>query len=274
MRRIFILFGVLIAFGCTEIQEVTLQERAEAFAEKHTKNMLYVPDSYEPIETRIDSAYLSVYNDVEIFSAAHEILKDNYENLFSMRRSEKDCENLQSCVDTIKARANNINEEFCGWQIYHRCRVKNRIGTPDFVTLLFYTDKNLSDIVICYDLTDDQDYNYESYKEVIDGVINGEYDTRYQDTRHLYEIISDYLIEEIPTQSTTSTKIKTTTVKEKTQGIDLTDLDIHQIDIKEANTTKSSTTEVSKDVFHYETNSDIDTYNNISLDDYSDLNMI
>ena len=139
--------------------------------------------------------------------------------------------------------------------------------------MLFYTDKNLSDIVICYDLTDDQDYNYESYKEVIDGVINGEYDTRYQDTRHLYEIISDYLIEEIPTQSTTSTKIKTT-VKENTQGVDLTELDIHQIDIKEANTTKSNTTEVSKDVFHYETNSDIDTYNNISLDDYSDLNMI
>lgn len=271
MRRIFILFGVLIAFGCTEIQEVTLQERAEAFAEKHTKNMLYVPDSYEPIETRIDSAYLSVYNDVEIFSAAHEILKDNYESLFSMRRSEKDCDKLQSCVDTIKARANNINEEFCGWQIYHRCRVKNRIGTPDFVTLLFYTDKNLSDIVICYDLTDDQDYNYESYKEVIDGVINGEYDTKYQDTRHLYDIISDYRLQDTQTQSETDTKITPTTpsVKNNTHGIDLSDLDVHQIDIE-----KSHSIEVSKDDNYYDTNSDIDTYNNISLDDYSDLNMI
>lgn len=269
MRRIFILFGVLIAFGCTQTQEVTLQERAEAFAEKHTKNMLYVPDSYEPIETRIDSAYLSVYNDVKIFSAANEILKDSYKNMYSWLRTEKECENLQSCVNTIKSRADEINEEFCGWQIYHRCRVKNRMGTPDFVTLLFYTDKDLSDIVICYDLTDDQDYNYESYKEIIDGVINGEYDTKYQDTRHIDEIISEV----IPTQSTTSTKIKTT-VKENTQGVDLTDLDIHQIDIKEANTTKSNTTEVSEDVFHYENNSDIDTYNNISLDDYSDLNMI
>ncbi len=269
MRRIFILFGVLIAFGCTEIQEVTLQERAEAFAEKHTKNMLYVPDSYEPIETRIDSAYLSVYNDVEIISAAHEILKDNYENLFSMRRSEKECENLQSCVNTIKSRADDISEEFCGWQIYHRCRVKNRIGTPDFVTLLFYTDKDLSDVVICYDLADDQDYNYDSYKEVIDGVINGEYDTEYQDTRHLYEIISDYRIEDISTQSTTSTKIKTTTVKEKTQGIDLSDLDISPIEIEESNTKDTSAESA-----YYETNTDVDTYSNVSLEEYSDLNMI
>jgi hypothetical protein len=268
MRRIFILFGVLIAFGCTEIQEATLQKRAEAFAEKHTKNMLYVPDSYEPIETRIDSAYLSVYNDVEIFSAAHEILKDNYENLFSMRRSEKECENLQSCVNTIKSRADEISEEFCGWQIYHRCRVKNRIGTPDFVTLLFYTDKDLSDVVICYDLADDQDYNYDSYKEVIDGVISGEYDTRYQDTRDPYEIMSDYLLEEIPTQSTTSTKRKTT-IKEETQGIDLSDLDISPIEIEESNAKDTSTEST-----YYETNTDIDTYSNVSLEEYSDLNMI
>jgi hypothetical protein len=269
MRRIFILFGVLIAFGCTEIQEATLQKRAEAFAEKHTKNMLYVPDSYEPIETRIDSAYLSVYNDVEIFSAAHEILKDNYENLFSMRRSEKECENLQSCVNTIKSRADEISEEFCGWQIYHRCRVKNRMGTPDFVTLLFYTDKNLSDIVICYDLTDDQDYNYDSYKEVIDGVISGEYDTRYQNTRDPYEIMSDYLLEEIPTHSATNTKINITTIKEETQGIDLSDLDISPIEIEESNTKDTSTEST-----YYETNTDVDTYSNVSLEEYSDLNMI
>lgn len=269
MRCIFIVSVLLIAFGCTQTQEATLQERAEAFAEKHTKNMLYVPDSYEPIETCIDSAYLSVYNDVEIFSAANEILKDNYENMFSWHRTEKECENLQSCVNKIKARADEISEEFCGWQIYHRCRVKNRMGTPDFVTLLFYTNKDLSDIVICYDLTDDQDYNYESYKEVIDGVINGEFDTKYQDTRNIYEIMSDYRLEEIPTHSTTNTKINTTTIKEETQGIDLSDLDISLIDVKESHTKKTSI----EDSF-YETNTDIDIHSDISLEEYSDLNMI
>lgn len=261
MKRIFILFVLLIAVGCTETQETTLQERAEAFAEKHTKNMLYIPDSYEPIETRIDSAYFSVYNDVEIFAAANEILKDRYENMFSWYRSEKECENLQSCVNTIKTRANTINEEFCGWQIYHRCRVKNRMGTPDFVTLLFYTDKDLSEVVLCYDLTDNQDYNYESYKEVIDDVINGEYDNSYQYTSYQYDMFIDDNRHE--TQTWDSTR---TTTKGKTQD---TDLNISQIDIEESNPVETST----KDS-HYETNYNIDTYSDISLDEFSDLNML
>ena len=266
MRRIFILFGVLIAFGCTQTQEVTLQERAEAFAEKHTKNMLYVPDSYEPIETRIDSAYLSVYNDVKIFSAANEILKDSYENMYSWCRSEKECENLQSCVNTIKSRADEISEEFCGWQIYHRCRVKNRIGTPDFVTLLFYTDKDLSDVVICYDLADDQDYNYESYKEVIDGVISGEYDTKYQYSSQPFVMLNDIYSNEVDAidASRTNTNKTQTVTKKKVQ-----DLDLPQIEINEPTTQNTSTTDT-----YDETNYDIGNYSNVGLEEYSDLNMI
>ena len=185
MRYLISILTLAVAIGCSSEskKDISLQERAEALAEQYTKSVLYVPESYEPIETKIDSAFTSIYNDVEINAAASKILKYQYENrlfLYLSDLSERDSKMLLSNVDIIKKRAEEITREFCGWEIYHRCRVKDINGIPGFIMVLYCTNKDLSEVIITYDLDDNNEYNIEDYKEVIDCAIDGEYDTLFQ----------------------------------------------------------------------------------------------
>ena len=56
MKRLLTPFFTLcvILVSC---QSPTLQERAESFAADHIKKQLYFPDSYQPIECRVDTAF-------------------------------------------------------------------------------------------------------------------------------------------------------------------------------------------------------------------------
>lgn len=190
MKKVFYLFTIILFCACSEQKEKdsnnepSLQERAEALAAEYTKSTLYVPDSYDPVETKIDSAFTSAINDIEIYAAASKILEYESEHIYSILSSptERESKKLQSYVELIKTRAAEKGNEFCGWQIYHRCRAKNKVGEPGFITALYITDKDLSEVTIAYDLSDDNpfEYNFDDYVELIEGVIEGEYDTKYQ----------------------------------------------------------------------------------------------
>lgn len=190
MKKVFYLFTIILFCACSEQKEKdsnnepSLQERAEALAAEYTKSTLYVPDSYDPVETKIDSAFTSAINDIEIYVAASKILEYESEHIYSILSSptERESKKLQSYVELIKTRAAEKGNEFCGWQIYHRCRAKNKVGEPGFITALYITDKDLSEVTIAYDLSDDNpfEFNFDDYVELIEGVIEGEYDTKYQ----------------------------------------------------------------------------------------------
>lgn len=192
MKRALFLFTIILTCACSEQKkedkederEPSLQERAEMLAAEYTKGLLYIPESYDPIETKIDSAFTSVLNDVEIYSAASQILEYESEHRFTILASptKRESKKLQSCVDLIKTRASEMTNEFCGWQIYHRCRANNRAEEPGFITSLYFTDKDLSEVIIAYDLSDDNPFesNIDDYVDLIEGIIEGEYDTKYQ----------------------------------------------------------------------------------------------
>lgn len=183
MKKYAIIFvSAFILTSCADQpnNEPTLQERAELFAEEQTKKLLYIPESYDPVETKIDSAYTSIYNDSKIFAAAGVILKHQQENFYYFHITERESKMLLSNVSIIKDRAAQITKEFCGWEVYHRCRAKDRLGNPDFITILYYTDNEFSDAIVTYSLDDDDKYNFEAYKEVIDCAIDGEYDEIYK----------------------------------------------------------------------------------------------
>jgi flagellar motility protein MotE (MotC chaperone) len=198
MKQFFYIMSILLLLSCSteekKSEEASQQERAEALMESYTKGLLYVPESYEPIETKIDSAFTSIYNDIEIYNAASKILKYQNEHRYSLLYdlSERDSKMLLSNIDIIKSRAQQISREFCGWQIYHRCRVKDIKGTPDFVQLLCFTDKEISKVLLAYNLDENSESNYDAIVEVIDCAIDGEYDTKYQYTEPYYYKLKGY----------------------------------------------------------------------------------
>ena len=132
MKKVFFLFAIILSCACSEQKdrnnEPSLQDRAEALAAEYTKSTLYVPDSYDPVETKIDSAFTSAINDIEIYAAASEILEYEYKHRYSILSSptERESKKLLSYVELIKTRAAEKGNEFCGWQIYHRCRAKTK----------------------------------------------------------------------------------------------------------------------------------------------------
>ena len=194
MRNLTLLLALIAIVACSQNKsekksEPSLQERAEALAAEYTKGTLYVPESYEPVETKIDSAFTSIYNDNEIYAAAHQILKIESENpIYWISPSERETKKLMESVDIIKRRAAEITPEFCGWQIYHRCRVKDRWGNPDFVEALLFTDKNITEVTLAYDMSDDTSYNYDEYTEVIECAIDGYYETKIQSGERLFSL--------------------------------------------------------------------------------------
>ena len=90
MKRILAIIIAIITFSsCISGEFIKLQ--GNHFAEVEAKKLLYVPDSYEAIETIVDSAILSAYNDPTILANASEIVEINNNTLFHNKQSREDC---------------------------------------------------------------------------------------------------------------------------------------------------------------------------------------
>lgn len=210
MKRLVLILMVaplLVACGGRE-------KRAEKIAEETVVKTLYYPDTYEPVETVVDSAFVSIYTNQEALAAAYEIidLKQELENLqwdyeqalsdvslygdFSYDRStyrkEKyrqakgelaDAEKkLKNCEADLKKQENiirtcyeTINEgEFCGWGITHRFRAENGNGNKLIGDVLILTDKDMENVVNVFTSDEFDDHNINKLQDVIDEVLDEE----------------------------------------------------------------------------------------------------
>ena len=74
MKQIALIVVILpLLFGCVQTRE---QKGAE-IAKSEMMKYLYNADSYEPIDTQIDSAYTSIYTDLAVIRAAHDLIELN-----------------------------------------------------------------------------------------------------------------------------------------------------------------------------------------------------
>lgn len=210
MKRLVLILMVaplLVACGGRE-------KRAEKIAEETVVKTLYYPDTYEPVETVVDSAYVSIYTNTDALDAAYKIidLKQELENLqwdyeqalsdvslygdFSYDRStyrkEKyrqakgelaDAEKkLKNCEADLKKQENiirtcyeTINEgEFCGWGIAHRFRAENGNGNKLIGDVLILTDKDMENVVNVFTSDEFDDHNINKLQDVIDEVLDEE----------------------------------------------------------------------------------------------------
>lgn len=175
------------------------QEMAEATAKKLVCENLYYPESYDPVNTSVDSVFYNYLTDADCLNAAVELIdlrnayeaaKSSYEdNDWTIRfhgniggtflerernaraAASTEMKELQPKIERqqeiIKNRSTTRDGEFIGWQVIHCYRASNSAGVVSFGNVLFVLDSTMNQCYLRFSLDDDEK-NLKSIRAVIE----------------------------------------------------------------------------------------------------------
>lgn len=190
MNKIFLLSGIVfiaLFVSCNN----SPKDKANVLIKEDMKKVLYHADTYDPVETQVDSAFTpfddpifyektlqlcklgmsidkydrkmkSAKSSMSIWSGPYQSTygKNNYqeakeeyeENAQNKKKAEK---KVQKLVDELKAMINK-EQQFIGFKARHRYRANNNAGQTVFGEMKYLFDKDMSKIVASYDMDDDE----------------------------------------------------------------------------------------------------------------------
>jgi hypothetical protein len=195
MKNLFyLLLVVVIVVACGQSNE----KKAEALIKEELKKSLYKPDTYKPIETKVDSAF-APYDDPNFFKLLEKMneLNSEYERLESKMKSSKSSmllwsgsyqsafdkniykeakdkyEEAEASMEKLKVKiAERYKEliskihakrEFIGYKVSHNYRADNNSGNTLIGNTIFFIDKDFKEVTYSID---DEDYN--AVKDIIE----------------------------------------------------------------------------------------------------------
>ncbi len=200
MKKLIIVCIVALAFvGCT----ISPEKKASTIVEESVKSSLYHPESYDPINTVLDSAFAPM-DDPDFFDKTLKLFKLGLEmdqcdrqikhakssmaiwshpyDAFSKNEyneAKEDYDKYVAKMETMQKKAEKLGGElktiaeqgrrFIGWKATHSYRAKNNAGQTLICESLFILDPEITKILAGYN-TDDSDYKnvqmmYEMMKE-------------------------------------------------------------------------------------------------------------
>lgn len=188
MKKIFYLALVAIVMvACGQSQE----QMAEALIKESLKKSLYKPETYKPVETKVDSAF-APYDDPAFFEELAELGKMNSEyadleekakhakssmsiwsgpyqtsfgrNQYQEAKEEYDEANAK--IEKLKTKgrkqyekvANMLqgNRKFIGYKAIHNYRADNNAGNTLIGNTIFFIDKNFEEVTYSMEV---EEYN-------------------------------------------------------------------------------------------------------------------
>ena len=202
MKKIFYLALVaIIMVACGQSQE----QKAEYLIKESLKKSLYKPETYKPVETKVDSAF-APYDDPAFFEELAELGKINseYEELESKAKHAKssmaiwsgpymsaygrneyqeaksDYEEANAKLEKLKTKGRKqfekianmlqVSNKFIGYKAVHNYRADNNAGNTLIGNTIFFIDKNFEEITYSMEV---DEYNQvqeaiSSFKEQIE----------------------------------------------------------------------------------------------------------
>lgn len=203
MKKI-ILFSMAMIMFCTQSCQKSPEAKAESLIENTLKKNLYHPESYEAVETQLDSAFtplddprfyektlkLAIYDqeavkldkDLKEAKSSMAIFSDRYSEYSrnEYQEAKEKYEKKQAELETIKDKAEKLIDEiraetqkspsFIGFKAKHKYRANNNAGNTVFGMQLFLFDKEISSIITSYDM-DAEEYQLvqQWYKLMMSG---------------------------------------------------------------------------------------------------------
>lgn len=117
----------------------------------------------EPIDTRIDSAFTSIYDDIDVIKSVYD-----YINQQSTIEHKK-----QALLQTIKEKAEKVIEhKFYGWKIFHRFRSEDVFGKIQINEIVLTTNEDLTNVTHRYLVNSEDKYSFDNIKRIVDYAIN------------------------------------------------------------------------------------------------------
>ena len=190
-RYIVYLLSLSVLTSCS----LSVQSKAEKFAEDYIKSCLVYPNSYENVKTVVDTAYYSPAFDTYVLSCAEKIIEaerdierreydlghakrmmESYsdsnreygrqqyreysqkyqELLASDKDSRRIIEEKTACI--LERRASVPADTVIGWRISSKYRARNAYGMPNLGEYLIVVSPDFSELVFA---THDWDMGYE-----------------------------------------------------------------------------------------------------------------
>lgn len=189
-KIVFLLICVTITFACTQ----SPQKKAEALIKESVQKTLYFPDSYEAVETQLDSAF-SPFNDPKVVETILDLCRKgvDLEDLeLEMKQAKSSMsiwsgpymtafgkneyneakakfEDAETKYNALINKVQKISEglkdqfekapEFIGYKAHHRYRAKNNAGGVVMGDMAFFLNKDLTAIVAQWDEEEIEMYN-------------------------------------------------------------------------------------------------------------------
>jgi hypothetical protein len=180
------LFAVIV-LACSQSQE----QKAEALIKEDLKKSLYKPETYKPVDTKVDSAF-APYDDPTFFEELAELGKINseYEDLESKAKHAKSSMSIWSGpyqtsfgkneyqeakaeydeantkIEKLKKKGRKQyekvvnmlhgNKTFIGYMAVHNYRADNNAGNTMIGNTIFFIDKNFKEITYSMEV---EEYN-------------------------------------------------------------------------------------------------------------------
>lgn len=175
------------------------EEKAQALIEDAVKKTLYVPESYDPVETKIDSAFApqatqeyiectmdmcKAYNEIAKYDekakdakSSMSIFSDGYsefgrneylEHKAEYEKALKKKNAAEKRMNDNLAKLRKMEEQkptFIGYSVIHRYRAETNGGQTAFGTLQFFLDKDMENIIATFDLDDEETQDMENTLE-------------------------------------------------------------------------------------------------------------
>lgn len=194
-KVLYLTLALIVLVACGQTQE----RKAEALIKEYLKKTLYKPDTYKPVDTKVDSAF-APYDDPKFFDELAELGKMNseYEILVDKAKSAKSSMSIWSGpyqtsygkneyqeakekydeanakIERLKTKGKKQYEKlvvmlqgsrkFIGYKAVHNYRADNNAGNTLIGNTIFFIDKNFEEITYSMEV--------EEYKEVQKAIEN------------------------------------------------------------------------------------------------------
>ena len=198
MKKILFALTGLVLMACSQ----TPEQKAEELAQKEIKKSLYKPDTYQAVETKLDSAF-APYDTKELYTEMSELVKllNDYSEIekkandaqYEMEmwsdpfissvskaeynRAKAEFDKYSSQLEQFKEKIKiswlavdsltKAEKQFVGFKVFHNYRADNNAGNTLIGNHVLFVDPNIENVFFSMDM---EEYNgfQESIKQFLE----------------------------------------------------------------------------------------------------------